>query len=413
LAAAEEAVTAAAPPLLAPSVTAMGATQGNLRTATTSVATHATAPQQRQRRARFLLLAVVLPLIVQLLLLVGQSGRRLTPGLTQNLDQPRVTLELRDSPTALAYSPDGVFVATVGRDGVLRLWDAKTGAQQSLIDVRRPCRAVSFSPDGAHLAVATDEGIHIFDRATYKVIRELPAPQIRSLAFSPNGQTLLAGITSNGQVPTLVELETATGKMRRALFPRPAPLQGLVMAAPVLGVAASAGGETLAALFRSVDVREPANGNVRRPASSSVVNVWDAQTARCGAFCRRAPRAVRWPCRPTAHWWPAVAALFQVNPGSPMLLAWPRSSFGTPAPARSASGARSTAHPSKASPFRRTARRLRPDRTQGAPVCGTPTRATRSVRSPPVAAARLMGVPTEPSPFRRTGTRWPWAARTE
>jgi WD40 repeat protein len=202
------------------------------------------------------------------------------------LDQPRVTLELRDSPTALAYSPDGVFVATVGRDGVLRLWDAKTGARQSLIDVRRPCRAVSFSPDGAHLAVATDEGIHIFDRATYKVIRELPAPQIRSLAFSPNGQTLLAGITSNGQVPTLVELETATGKMRRALFPRPAPLQGLVMAAPVLGVAASAGGETLAALFRSVDVREPANGNVRRPASSSVVNVWDAQT---GALRRILP----------------------------------------------------------------------------------------------------------------------------
>jgi WD40 repeat protein len=60
---------------------------------------------------------------------------------------------------ALAYSPDGKFIATGGTDDTARVWDAATGAQMLVLrGDNGPVDSVSFSPDGRVLATASEDG---------------------------------------------------------------------------------------------------------------------------------------------------------------------------------------------------------------------------------------------------------------
>ncbi len=60
---------------------------------------------------------------------------------------------------AAAFSPDGKYVATAGKDGVIRVWDAATGKERlTLRGHTKLVRAVAFSPDGNRLLTASDDG---------------------------------------------------------------------------------------------------------------------------------------------------------------------------------------------------------------------------------------------------------------
>jgi WD40 repeat protein len=61
--------------------------------------------------------------------------------------------------SAVAFSPDGRFVATASDDETARVWETATGKEvYTLSGHEGPVRCVAFSPDGKRLATGSDDG---------------------------------------------------------------------------------------------------------------------------------------------------------------------------------------------------------------------------------------------------------------
>ncbi len=120
--------------------------------------------------------------------------------------------------TALAFSPDGLLLATAlapGRfrvgdglvEGEVKLWDANTGAPRSTLrwqDNEPPRNAnivpsdatntLTFSPDGSLIAGGTWRGVALWDVATSDLKRTLPSPApVTSVVYSRDNRFIAAG----------------------------------------------------------------------------------------------------------------------------------------------------------------------------------------------------------------------------
>jgi WD40 repeat protein/basic membrane lipoprotein Med (substrate-binding protein (PBP1-ABC) superfamily) len=99
--------------------------------------------------------------------------------------------------SGVAFSPDGKRLATASEDGTAKVWDASTG--QELLTLRGPTLEVwdvAFSPDGSRLATASEDGkVKVWDAATAKELLTFSGHTgpVNSVAFSPDGKRLASG----------------------------------------------------------------------------------------------------------------------------------------------------------------------------------------------------------------------------
>ena len=112
---------------------------------------------------------------------------------------------------SVAFSPDGKIVASGSADTTIKLWDVETGTEIITIHNQGYITAVTFSSDGKTLAWASSKTIRLWDVATRTdiVIFENPVFRINSVAFSPDGKTLISASHADGIVK-LWDIETGS-----------------------------------------------------------------------------------------------------------------------------------------------------------------------------------------------------------
>ncbi|MEO8706711.1 MAG: protein kinase [Kofleriaceae bacterium] len=125
----------------------------------------------------------------------------------------RVLAGPKDRVHALAFSPDGKWLAGGGKRRWLEIWNLATGAVRALRGHTGSITHVVFSPDGSHVAAAaTDGSVRVWDLATDTavVLRGHTAP-IRALRFRADGRMLVTA--SDDHDARLWDLATATQRV--------------------------------------------------------------------------------------------------------------------------------------------------------------------------------------------------------
>jgi len=99
----------------------------------------------------------------------------------------------------IAHNPAGSAVATGADDGVLRIWDAQLNRTKVALQISdAPIVALDWRRDGAQLALALarpSDNLLLLDPHSHEVQAHLhlPTSGTTSLAYSPDGQLLVAG----------------------------------------------------------------------------------------------------------------------------------------------------------------------------------------------------------------------------
>lgn len=125
-------------------------------------------------------------------------------------------LKMAIAPTAIAFSPDGRYLATATwSQGLLKpekailVWDIETGAEVIGFP-GEGCRQVLFSPDGKKLFGACGVGVKVWDFSTGEQIYELDTKSpIEAIALNQEGDILA---TANGN--TEKELEATNHQIQ-------------------------------------------------------------------------------------------------------------------------------------------------------------------------------------------------------
>ena len=122
------------------------------------------------------------------------------------------TFEHKSKVNTVVFSPDGKTLASGSYDATLKLWDIVTGIELLTIQERRSINAIAFSPDGKTLAWdSTNIVTHVKTIKLWEMETGQPSPTtitkfsdyvfgIKSIAFSPDGRSLVSASHGDGVV---------------------------------------------------------------------------------------------------------------------------------------------------------------------------------------------------------------------
>ena len=103
--------------------------------------------------------------------------------------------------TSIAFSPDGKYIVSGGKDNTLRLWNLRGKLMRlPFLGHQSSVTSVAFSPDGQSIASGShDKTVRLWNRKGKQIFQ--PSQRHRSsvtaVAFSPNGEAIVSGSHDN------------------------------------------------------------------------------------------------------------------------------------------------------------------------------------------------------------------------
>jgi WD40 repeat protein/serine/threonine protein kinase len=111
--------------------------------------------------------------------------------------EPLAEMDGRDYLNAVAFHPNGKQLVTAGSDKIIRLWNVESGEPLHLLEGHTDwVLDVEFDPEGTHLLSSSRDGTaRWWDLETRELIYTLPGPsgEMTSVAVAPHGRLGLTG----------------------------------------------------------------------------------------------------------------------------------------------------------------------------------------------------------------------------
>ena len=125
------------------------------------------------------------------------SGDAALTSLTSLQAPPRELKGHTNRVIAISISPDGKHLATASDDTTARLWDIATGQTiRTFTGHTDGVEEIAFSPDGKNLVtISNDQTIRLWDVATGQTLKIIPATGVYDVAFSPGGRFIVTSAT--------------------------------------------------------------------------------------------------------------------------------------------------------------------------------------------------------------------------
>ena len=94
---------------------------------------------------------------------------------------------------AVAFSPDGKVFATAGTHEEIHLWSAAEHKLIGTLDIQEWCEALAFSPDGGFLAAGVGTKVRVWNMQTQEEVATLEGAlgAVNTIVFSGDGRTLV------------------------------------------------------------------------------------------------------------------------------------------------------------------------------------------------------------------------------